>query len=141
MRAGAASARTYNRGLIHAPTAMSFLQDPPQLADPWTGDRVLRGWLDWRLSSARRAVLVPHLEALAAHALEAYRERQITPRREPVLTQWDAWGVRVDRIALTPAWERGAGITTRHGLLWAGHEDTADGAARADRTTRDRRSR
>ena len=115
---------------------MSFQQDPPQLPDPWGRDRVLRGWLDWRLSSARRAVLEPHLLALAAHALDAWAERQRTPRREPVLTQWDAWGARVDRIALTPAWERGAGITTRHGLLWAGHEDSADGAARADQYAR-----
>ena len=115
---------------------MSFLQDPPQLPDPWIRDRVLRGWLDWRLSSTRRAALAPHLEALAAHALAAYRERRITPRCEPVLTRWDAWGARVDRIALTPAWERGPAITTRHGLLWAGHADSADGAARADQFAR-----
>ena len=115
---------------------MSFLQDPPQLPDPWIRDRVLRGWLDWRLSPARRAALVPHLEALAAHALAAYRERRITPRCEPVLTRWDAWGARVDRIALTPVWERGPAITTRHGLLWAGHADSADGAARADQFAR-----
>ncbi len=115
---------------------MSFLQDPPQLPDPWRSDRVLRGWLDWRLSSARRAALEPHLRALAAHALDAWAERRNTPRREPVLTPWDAWGARVDRIALTPAWERGPGITTRHGLLWAGHADTADGGARADQFAR-----
>src|SRR5487761_2071055 len=69
MPAGTAAARTYNRRSDHAPLAMSFLQDPPQLPDPWRSDRVLRGWLDWRLAPARRAGLVPHLEALAAHAL------------------------------------------------------------------------
>ena len=136
MPAGTAAARTYNRRSDHAPLAMSFLQDPPQLPDPWRSDRVLRGWLDWRLAPARRAGLVPHLEALAAHALATYREQQITPHREPVLTQWDAWGARVDRIALTAAWECGPAITTRHGLLWAGHQDNVDGGARADQFAR-----
>ena len=45
----------------------------------------------------------------------------------PVLTQWDAWGRRVDRIELTPAWQEGAALTTRHAVLAAGHGDSAHG--------------
>jgi acyl-CoA dehydrogenase len=45
-----------------------------------------------------------------------------TTRRKPVLTQWDAWGRRIDRIELTTAWQEGPHITTRHAVLAAGHE-------------------
>ena len=40
-----------------------------------------------------------------------------------MLTQWDAWGRRVDRIELTAAWQEGAQLTTRHAVLASGHED------------------
>ncbi|RDI97782.1 acyl-CoA dehydrogenase [Dyella solisilvae] len=101
---------------------MGFLQDPPQLAHPYREDRLLRAMLDRALPPTRRAALDTDLQALGDYALMAWRRAGQSSRRKPVLTAWDAWGNRVDRIELTEAWQEGPHITTRHAVLAAGHE-------------------
>lgn len=103
---------------------MGFLQDAPRLAHPFRDDRVLDAWLGHVLPVDRLAACAPDLDALGDYAIDAYERRQQTPRTEPVLTQWDAWGARVDRIALTPTWEDGPHLTTRHAVLASGHGDS-----------------
>lgn len=100
---------------------MGFVQEAPRLAHPFRDDRVLTAWLERRLPAERLTAMRPDLDALGDYALMAWDRRGRTPRTEPVLTQWDAWGSRVDRIALTPAWEEGPGITTKHAVLASGH--------------------
>lgn len=103
---------------------MAFLQDPPQLLHPYRSDRSLLTLLDRALPAERRAALDADLDALGDYAQMAWRRACTTTRRKPVLTQWDAWGRRVDRIELTTAWQEGPGITTRHAVLAAGHADS-----------------
>ena len=105
---------------------MAFLQDAPQLPHPFRSDRVLCGLLDRIVSADRRAALDADLDALGDYALHAWRRAGESVRRKPVLTAWDAWGRRVDRIELTDAWREGPGITTRHAVLAAGHEAHPD---------------
>ncbi|MDI3261949.1 MAG: acyl-CoA dehydrogenase family protein [Fulvimonas sp.] len=101
---------------------MAFLQDPPQLDHPYRSDRLLLDLLDRHLPTERREALDADLDALGHYALKAWqRERASTPKK-PLFTAWDAWGRRIDRIELTPAWQEGAWLTTRHALLAAGHE-------------------
>ncbi|WP_201314399.1 acyl-CoA dehydrogenase family protein [Dyella sp. EPa41] len=101
---------------------MGFVQDPPQLAHPYREDRLLHAMLERALPPARRAALDPDLQALGDYAQMAWQRACRTTRRKPVLTQWDAWGNRVDRIELTEAWQEGPHVTTRHAVLAAGHE-------------------
>ena len=101
---------------------MGFLQDAPQLAHPYRSDRLLIALLDRVLPPSRRASLDADLDALADYALMAYERNHRSTRRKPVLTQWDAWGRRVDRIELTDAWLEGPALTTRHAILASGHE-------------------
>jgi acyl-CoA dehydrogenase len=101
---------------------MGFLQEAPRLAHPFRDDRVLNTWLGHALPAARLDAMRADLDALGDYAVMAWDRRGRTPRTEPVLTSWDAWGARVDRIALTPAWEEGPGMTTRHAVLAAGHD-------------------
>ena len=103
---------------------MAFLQDPPQLPHPYRSDRTLLALLDRALPAGRRAALDADLDALGDYALMARQRAGATTRRKPVLTPWDAWGQRVDRIELTPAWQEGAALTTRHAVLAAGHADS-----------------
>ncbi len=103
---------------------MAFLQDSPQLPHPYRSDRSLLALLDRVLPAARRAALDADLDALGDYAQMAWRRACTTTRRKPVLTQWDAWGQRIDRIELTPAWQEGAAMTTRHAVLAAGHGDS-----------------
>ena len=106
---------------------MAFLQDPPQLSHPYRSDRALLALLDRTLPADRRDALDADLDALGNYAQMTWRRACVTTRRKPVLTQWDAWGRRVDRIELTPAWQEGAVMTTRHAVLAAGHGDSAHG--------------
>jgi len=101
---------------------MGFVQDPPQLAHPYREDRLLHATLERALPPARRAAQDPDLQALGDYAQIAWQRACRTTRRKPVLTQWDAWGNRVDRIELTEAWLEGPHITTQHAVLAAGHE-------------------
>jgi acyl-CoA dehydrogenase len=103
---------------------MAFLQDPPQLPHPYRSDRSLLALLDRALPADRRAAIDADLDALGDYAQMAWHRVNTTTRRKPVLTQWDAWGQRVDRIELTPAWQEGAAMTTRHAVLAAGHGDS-----------------
>lgn len=100
---------------------MSFLQEAPQLAHPYRSDRLLLSLLDRVLPAERRAVLDEDLDALGDYARMAWQRVGATTRRKPVLTQWNAWGQRVDRIELTTAWQEGPHISTRHAVLAAGH--------------------
>ena len=103
---------------------MAFLQDPPQLPHPYRRDRSLLALLDRALPADRRAPLDADLDALGDYAQQAWQRACATTRRKPVLTQWDAWGQRVDRIELTTAWLEGPHLTTRHAVLAAGHADS-----------------
>ncbi|RAN74751.1 acyl-CoA dehydrogenase [Bacillus sp. SRB_336] len=103
---------------------MAFLQDPPQLPHPYRSDRALLALLDRALPAARRGALDADLDALGEYAQMAWRRACTSTRRKPVLTQWDAWGQRVDRIELTTAWLEGPLLTTQHAVLAAGHADS-----------------
>ncbi|GAB2566607.1 acyl-CoA dehydrogenase family protein [Dyella jejuensis] len=102
---------------------MGFLQDAPQLAHPHRNDRLLTALLDRVFPSKHRAALDTDLDALGDYAQMAWERSHRTTRRKPVLTQWDAWGRRVDRVELTTAWLEGPQLTTRHAILAAGHEN------------------
>ena len=103
---------------------MEFLQEAPQLPHPYRSDRTLLTLLDRVLPMQRRDALDMDLDALGDYAQMAWRRAGTSTRRRPVLTQWDAWGQRVDRIELTAAWHEGATLTTRHALLSSGHADS-----------------
>ncbi|GLQ97058.1 acyl-CoA dehydrogenase family protein [Dyella mobilis] len=102
---------------------MGFLQDAPQLSHPYRSDRLLTALLDRVFPSKRRMALDADLDALGDYAQMAFERASRSTRRQPVLTQWDAWGRRVDRIELTAAWQEGPQLTTRHNILASGHED------------------
>ena len=101
---------------------MAFLQEAPQLAHPYRDDRLLTALLDRVFPATHRATLDADLDALGDYAQMAWTRVGNSTRRKPVLTQWDAWGRRVDRIELTSAWAEGAQLTTQHAVLAAGHE-------------------
>jgi alkylation response protein AidB-like acyl-CoA dehydrogenase len=103
---------------------MAFLQDAPQLAHTYRSDRWLLGLLDRALPAERRDALDADLDALGDYALMAWQRAAQTTRDKPLLTQWGAWGTRIDRIELTTAWREGPFITTAHNVLAAGHADS-----------------
>lgn len=115
---------------------MSFAQQAPSLPHPLHADATLRALIARCIPPPRRPALESDLEALAEHALGAFAGRREPLPREPILTQWDAWGRRIDRVTLTPAWQLGASITTRFGLLAHGHDADAGPSARLEQFLR-----
>jgi len=115
---------------------MDFVQAGPELANQYTDDRRLRAHLVRALPSATLAAIEPDLEALGAHAAQAWRDARSRTRAEPTLTQWDAWGARIDRIEITPVWRDGAALTARYGFVAAGHDTRHGEFARIDQFAR-----
>src|SRR5690242_16313293 len=115
---------------------MDFIQAGPELANQYTDDRCLRAYLVRALPAAMHAAIEPELESLGAHAAQAWRDARTRPRSEPTLTQWDAWGERIDRIEITPTWREGAALTARYGFVAAGHDTRFAEFARIDQFAR-----
>ncbi len=108
----------------------------PALGNQHLTDRVLQAWQERVLPLSMRSAIKQDLDALGAHAAEAWQAARLRAPSTPVLTQWDAWGNRIDRIESTPVWQRGAEMTARYGLVAAGHESTHREFARCDQFAR-----
>ena len=115
---------------------MDFVQTGPELSNQYSDDRVLRAYLAHALPDSMRAEIEPDLEALGAHAAQAWHLARSRKPYEPTLTQWDAWGNRVDRIEITPVWRDGAALTTRYAFVAAGHDAQFGEFARIDQFAR-----
>ncbi len=106
---------------------MAFFQDPPRLGNQFDDDPLLPSWVARHLG---RGEVESELRALGALAVELYA-RQLADRvNEPVLTQWDAWGNRVDRIEVSPLWREAQVLAARHGMVAAGYEPAHGAHAR-----------
>ncbi|SFN71216.1 acyl-CoA dehydrogenase family protein [Dokdonella immobilis] len=108
----------------------------PELDNQYRSDRVLQTWLHQHLPVDMRQAIEADLDALGAHAAQAWHEARSRTPQKPVLTQWDAWGERIDRIESTPVWQNGAVMAARYGLVAAGHELQFGEFARCDQFLR-----
>ncbi|HEV7490048.1 MAG TPA: acyl-CoA dehydrogenase family protein [Rhodanobacteraceae bacterium] len=115
---------------------MDFVQAGPQLANQYSDDRVLCAHLAQTLPRPILDAIEPDLQALGAHAAKAWQTARSREPGEPSLTQWDAWGERIDRVEITPVWRDGAALTTRYGFVAAGHDARFAEFARIDQFAR-----
>ena len=99
-----------------------FFQSPPELGNQWDADPLFRELLERMLPRELLSGLVPTLRELGElGGGELYRAQLADLANEPVLTQWDAWGHRVDHIELTPLWKRAQRMTAELGLVADGY--------------------
>lgn len=102
---------------------MTFTQAPPVLGNQYTDDRVLRSYLSRTLPPEMLREIEPVLKELGRLAGDDLYRMQLADRlNEPVLTEWDAWGNRVDRIELTPLWRVAERIAVEYGLVASAYE-------------------
>jgi alkylation response protein AidB-like acyl-CoA dehydrogenase len=95
-----------------------FVQAAPQLSNQYRDDEFLRSYLQRRIPAATLSAIEPELDELGALAGGELYALQLADREnEPILVQWDAWGNRVDRIEVTPLWQRAAQIAAQAGLI------------------------
>ncbi|MFN0247219.1 MAG: acyl-CoA dehydrogenase family protein [Kofleriaceae bacterium] len=96
---------------------MAFFQDPPQLGNQYDDDPLLPTWI------ARHVPAVAEeLRSLGDLAVTMYGKQLADRTSEPVLTQWDAWGHRIDRIDVSPVWVEAQVLAAKHGMVAAGYE-------------------
>src|SRR6266496_2075426 len=102
---------------------MPFQQQPPTLGNQYEGDRVLRSYLARTLPAEVRREIDPSLIEMGHLAGSDLYDMQLADRlNEPKLTQWDAWGNRVDEIEVTPLWRAAERIAVEHGVVATAYE-------------------
>lgn len=100
-----------------------FQQLPPVLGNQYEDDRVLRSYLARVLPPDVLGELEPSLMEMGGLAGGELYQMQVADRlNEPVLTQWDAWGNRVDHIEVSPLWHRAQRIAAEHGVVATAYE-------------------
>src|SRR5262245_49449456 len=100
-----------------------FFQEPPLLTNTFEADAALSELLERLLPAEAHRSLAPQWRALGEQAagplLELARQAEAEPPRH---VPFDAWGRRVDRIALSPAWTRLQEEAARCGLFAVPYE-------------------
>lgn len=95
-----------------------FNQPAPELGNQYHDDRVLRSYLRRALPLDLLAEVEPSLAEMGELAGgELYRLQLADRLNEPALTQWDAWGERVDAITTTPVWQRAERLAVERGVV------------------------
>lgn len=102
---------------------MSFQQSPPSLGNQYEDDRVLRSYLTRVLPETMLGEIEPSLREMGRLAGGHLYQMQIADRlNEPKLTQWDAWGNRIDTVEVTPLWREAERIAVDYGLVATAYE-------------------
>ncbi|MGI9065435.1 MAG: acyl-CoA dehydrogenase family protein [Pyrinomonadaceae bacterium] len=102
---------------------MSFQQTPPTLGNQYDDDRVLRSYLARVLPETMLREIEPSLRELGRLAGGDLYHMQLADRlNEPKLTQWDAWGNRIDTVEVTPLWREAERIAVDYGLVATAYE-------------------
>lgn len=102
---------------------MPFQQPPPKLGNQYEDDRVLRSYLARVLPLDVLREVEGSLFEMGRLAGGELYELQLADRlNEPRLTQWDAWGNRIDRIELTPLWRVAERVAVEHGVVATAYE-------------------
>jgi acyl-CoA dehydrogenase len=102
---------------------MPFQQAPPTLGNQYEDDRVLRSYLKRVLPAEILGGIEPSLIEMGRLAGRELYQLQLADRlNEPRLTQWDAWGNRIDRIEVTPVWREAERVAVDHGVVSTAYE-------------------
>lgn len=98
-------------------------QAPPALGNQYEDDSVLRSYLRRSIPLDVLREIEPTLVEMGRLAGGELYQMQLADRlNEPTLTQWDAWGNRIDQIELTPLWRVAERIAAEHGVVATAYE-------------------
>ncbi|GJM40334.1 MAG: acyl-CoA dehydrogenase [Ardenticatenaceae bacterium] len=101
-----------------------FNQPPPTLGNQFDEDRVLRSYLRRVLPPQVMAEVEQPLQNMGRLAGGELYQMQLADRlNDPVLTQWDPWGNRIDQIEVSPLWQKAEMLAAEHGVVAAAYEN------------------
>lgn len=100
-----------------------FYQAPPQLRNSFDEDRLLREWLSRKLPSEVFKEIEPDLHRLGERAVtEIARLGNEAEANPPRHIPYDAWGRRIDCIAVCQAWKDLERIAAEEGIIATAYE-------------------
>ncbi|MEU2615385.1 acyl-CoA dehydrogenase family protein [Micromonospora sp. NPDC007271] len=95
-----------------------YVQPVPTPDDPYSGDPLLRSWLDRHLGPAGHAAAKGRLADLAADVTGPLRAAHADAEAHPpTLVRYDPWGARVDRIDTSAGWQTQRAAAARHAVV------------------------
>jgi acyl-CoA dehydrogenase len=109
---------------------MPFFQEPPRLGNQFDDDPLLPSWIARFIPQDAQAEITRELHELGDVAVEYYGKQLADRENEPVLTQWDAWGNRIDRIDVSPLWREAQVLAARTGMVAAAYDSRLGAHAR-----------
>lgn len=102
---------------------MHFFQEPPRLGNQYDDDSLLQTYLARTWPEELRRSLKDELREMGELGGKYFYAFQLRDRlNEPVLTQWDPWGQRVDQIEVSPLWREAEQLAARKGLVAVAYE-------------------
>lgn len=106
----------------HTPYS-DFIQQIPQLGNEFEDDAFLKDYLTAYMPDEILAKITPDLKQFGGRVgnefLEWARDAEVN---EPTLTQFDAWGNRVDEIKVADGWKRLERVASEDGLVAIAYE-------------------
>ncbi|SCL55424.1 acyl-CoA dehydrogenase family protein [Micromonospora eburnea] len=95
-----------------------YVQPVPTPDDPYTGDPLLRSWLERHLGPAGHAAAKGRLADLAVDVTGPLRAAHADAEAHPpALVRYDPWGARVDRIDTSAGWQAQRAAAARHAVV------------------------
>lgn len=100
-----------------------FNQPPPTLGNQYEDDRILRSYLARVLPREMLSEIESSLSEMGEMVGGKLYRMQLADRlNEPTLTQWDAWGERIDHIEVSPLWRVAERIAAERGVVATAYE-------------------
>jgi acyl-CoA dehydrogenase len=95
-----------------------YVQPAPVLPDVYAADPILQSWLGRLLGPDGFAAAEGRLKHLATEVMGPLRAAHADAEAHPpVLHQYDGWGDRVDRVEVSPGWERLRVAAAEHAVV------------------------
>lgn len=109
-----------------------FKQAGPELGNQYQADAYLKGLIARRFGVSPPAAVQSALENMGEISGGELYQLQLRDRlNDPVLTQWDPWGRRIDDIEVSPLWKRAEVIAAETGLVALPYEQTYGSLSRS----------
>lgn len=100
-----------------------FLQEPPELQDPYSADALMPTYLHMVIPGKERANVEEDLKRFSKMAQNKLMELSLIAEKElPQLINFGPWGKRIDRFEMSTSWDELTNISAEEGLIAIGYE-------------------
>ncbi|KXS11916.1 acyl-CoA dehydrogenase/oxidase C-terminal [Gonapodya prolifera JEL478] len=117
--------RSSQHTMQFASSHSGFIQDPPTLANQYANDAVLQAILRLYVPPEKLALVEPDLArfggvVVSDQMLDWVQNAEDNP---PTVSQFDAWGRRVDRLVTSEGWRAMRTVSAREGIIAAAYDE------------------